>query len=110
MRRPDLPVARPPAPPPPATPAPRRSPSALAVGVIDAAMARTHEQPRLRKPRHRTAEMGAIDGQDEKTILVRVVLALVVNEHAGLGDDAVPGLAQRVVEVHQARLFGLEVG
>src|SRR5262245_50695191 len=41
-------------------PARRRTRGLLAVFVIDTAMARTHEQARLREPCHRTAQVGAV--------------------------------------------------
>src|SRR5205085_8926053 len=62
----------------------RRAGGALAVGVINAAVARAHEQAGLRKPGHRTAEVGAVDGEDEELILLLLVLALVADVDAGL--------------------------
>src|SRR5262249_46838793 len=42
----------------------RRTGSARAIPVIRSAMARTHEETRLRKPADRTAQMRAVDGKD----------------------------------------------
>src|SRR3954452_16868980 len=41
-------------------PARRRAGGAFAVGVVDAAVAGAHEQPRLREPLHRAAQVGAV--------------------------------------------------
>src|SRR6266852_4501755 len=39
---------------------------ALAIRVVNAAMAGAHEQSRLREPGNRTTQMGAIDGEDQE--------------------------------------------
>ena len=54
----------------------RRPRGTLAVGVIDAAMTGAHEQARLREPRDRAAQVGAIDGEDQELVLPLLVLAL----------------------------------
>ena len=45
-------------------PAWRRARGARAVGVVGAAVARAHEEARLREPAHRTAEVRAVDRED----------------------------------------------
>ena len=87
----------------------RRAGGAFAVGVVDAAVTGAHEQPRLREPRDRAAEVGAVDGEDQERVCLRLVglplvAALVAHEDAGMGHQAVPRLADRVVEGHQASL------
>jgi len=47
-----------------------RTGGASAILVIDAAVARTHEEAGLRKPANGTAEMHAIDGKDLKGVIV----------------------------------------
>ena len=95
-------------------PARRRAGGAFAVGVIDAAVAGAHEQARLGEPLDRAAEVGAVDGQDQERVRLRLVglllvAALVADEDAGMGHHAVPRLADGVVEGHQARLAGREI-
>src|SRR5205807_1661428 len=89
------------APDPPGTreQAPRRGPRGpLAVGVVDAPVARAHEQARLREPFDRAAEMGAIHGEDQEPVRSAVAGRLAPDVYAGVRDHAVPGLAERVVE------------
>src|SRR5262249_52664645 len=87
----------------------RRAGGALAVGVVDAAVARAHEQARLLEPGHRTAQVGAVDGEDQELVPLRLVRflwvrALVADVHAGVRHHPIPRLADGVVEGHQARL------
>src|ERR1700734_1859942 len=46
--------------------------SARTILIINATMARAHEQARLRKPAHRTPQMRAVDGEDLKILPVHV--------------------------------------
>src|SRR5712691_3950243 len=94
----------------------RRTRGALAGGVVDAAVTRAHEQPRLLEPRNRTAQVGAVDGEDQELVPLRLVrlrplwrglrprhngvLALVTDVDAGTSHHPVPRLADGVVEVH----------
>ena len=92
----------------------RRAGGAFAVGVVDAAVTGAHEQARLGEPLHRAAQVGAVDGEDQKLVplrLVRLVLVptLVADVDPGMSHHAVPRLADRVVEGHQARLVRREV-
>ena len=87
----------------------RRSGGALAVLVIDAAVARAHEQTRLRKPGHRAAQVGAVHGEDQELILPLVVLAQVADINAHLSRHAVPRLAQRILERRQPGLVDWEL-
>ena len=82
----------------------------LAVGVVDAAVAGAHEQARLRKPRDRAAQVGAVDREHQELIFVLVVLALVADVDAGERGDAVPRLAQRIVEIDPPRFVERKVG
>src|SRR5260370_38622445 len=69
----------------------------------------------MRQPPHRTAEVGAVDGEGLELIPFRLVfllrvLALVADEDAGFRGDAIPGLTVGiVVQSHQpgigARIF-----
>src|SRR5262249_57800748 len=99
------------APPPEAVEeAARRGPrGALAVGVVDAPVAGAHEQPRLGEPGHRTAQVGTIDGEDQELLLPVLIPAQVTHEGAGVGGDAVPRLAQWVLEGRQPRLVDREL-
>src|SRR5260370_22528209 len=76
----------------------RRPGSVLAVFVINASMARTHEQARLREPRHRTTQMGTIDGKDQEPVFVIRAHAQVADKDGVVGRYAVPALAQGIVE------------
>src|SRR5947209_644623 len=80
----------------------RRAGGALAVGVVDAAVARAHEQAGLLEPLHRAAQVGAVDGQDQELVGLRLVglllvAALVAHEDAGMSHHAVPRLADGIV-------------
>ncbi len=48
----------------------RRTAGVLAIFVIHAAVARAHEQARLRKPFHRAAQVRAIDGEHVEAFLI----------------------------------------
>src|SRR5262245_3755348 len=83
----------------------RRAGGALAVGVVDAAVAGAHEQPRLLEPLHRAAQVGAVYGKDQELVrlpLVGLLLvaALVPDEDAGVSHHAVPRLADGIVKSH----------
>ena len=77
-------------------------------------MTGTEEQPRLREPLHRAAQVGAIDGEDQELMTLRLVrrvlvLALIADIDPSARDNARPRLAERVLEGHQARLVQREV-
>src|SRR5262249_39631261 len=86
----------------------RRPRGVLAVGVVDTAVTRAHEQARLREPGHGTSQVGAIDGKDQEAIPLLVVLALVADVDARVGGHAVPWLAERVHERLQPGLVEQE--
>ena len=88
----------------------RRAGRVLAVGVVHAAVAGAHEQARLREPGDRAAEVGAVDREHQELILAFVILAFVAGVDAGERGDAVPRLAQRVVEVDPPRLVEWKLG
>src|SRR5262249_12722194 len=82
---------------------------AFTVGVVNAAMARAQEQARLLEPRHGTAQVRAVDSQNQELVslgLVRflLVLTLIAHEDARAGNDPIPRLADGVVEIDDARL------
>ena len=88
----------------------RRAGGAVAVGVVNAAVAGAHEQARLREPGDGAAQVGAVDRQDEELIRALAALPFVADEDAGERGDAVPGLPERIVEVDAARFVEREAG
>src|SRR5262245_36077813 len=46
----------------------RRAGGVLAVGIVDAAVARAHEQAGLGKPLYRTAQVSAVDSEDPELL------------------------------------------
>ena len=82
----------------------RRPGGAFAVGVVDAAVAGAHEQPGLREPGHRTAQMGAIHGEDHELFLAGLVRALVADVNARCGPPCRPTAARAGCKGRQAGL------
>src|SRR5580700_8593328 len=82
----------------------RRPGCALAVAVIDTAVAGAHEEPGLRKPGDRAAQVSAVHGQNQELIRFRFLFPLEADVDPGIGGDPVPGLSNRVVEGYQPRL------
>jgi len=79
----------------------RRTRCASAVLVINATVARAHEQARLRKPTNGAAEMHAIDGKDLKGAIVDAADPAVA-----VGGFAIPGLNVGIAESSETRLPG----
>ena len=77
---------------------------ALAVSIINAAVAGAHEQIRLRKPAHWTAEMRAIDGEDLKGGSRHMA-----NPAGGLVCGSVPGMAVWILISGEARFANREL-
>src|SRR5262245_34608504 len=77
----------------------RRAGSARAVLVVDAAMTRAHEQPRLREPANRAAEVRAVDRED-----LELVAALSPHPARDLRGGAVPRYPEGVLVDGQPRL------
>src|SRR4029078_1583561 len=71
------------------------------VGIIDAAVARAHEQPGLWKPRDRAAKVRAVHGKDQESRTALLIAAFITDIDARIRDHAIPGLAQRIVERNQ---------
>ena len=81
----------------------RRPRGAVAVGVVRAAMTRTHEQAGLREPRHRAAQVGAIDGEHQKLRCVLLVHTKIADVDPRQSGHPVPRLAEWVVKRRQPR-------
>src|SRR5262249_15778980 len=81
-----------------------------AVLVVDTSVARAHEEPRLRKPLHRTAQMGAVHHEDLEAVLAGLILSETADIDGVVGGHTIPALAQWVVEGRVAglarRIFG----
>src|ERR1700733_3591998 len=71
---------------------------AFAILVVDPAVAGTHEQARLRKPRHGAAQVRAIHRENQELVLLRLVFAQVADVDTHLGRHSVPGLGHRIGE------------
>src|SRR5256885_11708054 len=80
--------------------APRRRPrGARAIFVVDPAVARAHEQTRLREPAHWAAEVRAVDREDLEPVTLDVA-----HPARGVGCGTVPFHAHRVPVDGQASL------
>src|SRR2546426_24624 len=77
----------------------RRSGSARAVLVVRTAVTGAHEQPRLREPSHRAAEVRAVDRE-----YLELVAADTTHPARDLRRRPIPGHTERVVVRRQARL------
>src|SRR5689334_12386752 len=77
----------------------RRSRRPRSVRVVRAAVTRTHEQPRLREPANRAAQVRAVDGEDLKGVAGDV--AYPARDGGGL---AVPRIHDRVSIGRETRL------
>src|ERR1700752_5051663 len=69
--------------------------------VVGAAVARTHEEIRLREPAHGASEVRAIDGKDLEILTVNVPYPA-----GNIGRLSVPRSGGRVAERGEARLAG----
>src|SRR5262249_43677027 len=83
--------------------------SAFTVLVVHAAVAWTHEQPSLREPSHRAAEVGTVHGEDQEAILLFFIRAEVADIDAHVGRHAVPGSAEGILEGLESRLVEREL-
>ena len=83
-------------------PARRRAGGPLAIRVVRAAVAGTHEEPRLREPANRTPEVRAIDREDLKFLSLQAP-----HPARDVTGGAVPGPGERIAERREPRLaFG----